>query len=501
MSAGQAFFDAQSLRATFNGVLYGILLLAILINVQRWRVTRHSRYAYFVLFLIFVLFGMISVNVAWYGTALSGVTEQIGIFQKIFLIGMFASAFLFTTHLFPKTMQLVRHRREVNILFISIIFLLIALGFLGVPSSLFWCVLYFLFLFYASLSLGLSFYSFSRTNNWHHGLLVCSYLILSLVQWFSFDIAFKSLPVGVFDLAWWQLGLILHLVIVHMALFIDGQPKKLSRTGLQNQALASSDHRDLENTPDRDLSSVIERLIHDFKTPLAVIDSSVQSLGMLDHANTAEHAARYQRIRRAVTRMNDLLMHSLNTNRSNLTSSTEARQHFDLPTLMEASIAEFAAYDFASNQDVVIRLDPNRQEQVQWFKLYWREIDHPQSIRLEGNFELLRVALSHFFEKVFKHDAINSEVSVMLRKLKLSSGLEMVDISIRHSDESTTFDADYQKIANSALQNLTSHNDSGADLGLKIARQVIEEHGGVLNMQLTHANCIAFQFQLPLISD
>ena len=501
MNSSQAYLDEQFLRTTLHGMMYGFLLLAALLNVQCWRTTRNSLYAYFVLFLVLVFFGMVSVNVPLYGAAPLGVMEHIGIFQKIFFIGIFASAFLFTTHLFPTTMQLVRHRRELHILFISIIVLLIALGFWDAYSSLFWFLLYFLFLIYTSVSLGLTFYSFSRRNDWYHGLLICAYLILSISQWFFFEIAFKSLQVGVFDLAWWQFALFLHLAIMQMVLFIDVQKKTLSKCNLQNQALSTSGKSDGEDVPDHDLRRVIERMIHEFKTPLAVIDSSVQSLSMLDHANSAEHSERYQRISRAVSRMNDLLMHSLNTSSSMLTSSTESIRQFDFPSLMEASIADFAAYDFTSNKEILVRLDPYKQELVHCFQLRWMGIDHPQSMRLEGDFELLQAALSHVFKKAFTHTAMNAEVSVTLRKLGFSSGFEMVEISILKGPEGTKCDSQSQQMSVSELQNLQPNsNDSAADLHLTIARQVIEKHGGMLNTQLKHSDCIVLQIQLPLLS-
>jgi nitrogen-specific signal transduction histidine kinase len=53
----------------------------------------------------------------------------------------------------------------------------------------------------------------------------------------------------------------------------------------------------------------------------------------------------------------------------------------------------------------------------------------------------------------------------------------------------------------SELQNLQPNsNDSAADLHLTIARQVIEKHGGMLNTQLKHSDCIVLQIQLPLLS-
>jgi len=52
----------------------------------------------------------------------------------------------------------------------------------------------------------------------------------------------------------------------------------------------------------------LDRLRHDIKTPLSVIDSTVQSLEMLEFTQDSEKIARYERIRRSVAKIDDLLI-------------------------------------------------------------------------------------------------------------------------------------------------------------------------------------------------
>jgi signal transduction histidine kinase len=188
-------------------------------------------------------------------------------------------------------------------------------------------------------------------------------------------------------------------------------------------------------------------LSHELKTPLAMIDGSVQSLQLLTPSEP-DIDRRYDRIRRAVSRINDLLQRFLvRSHLDNPEPSLQKRQ-LEFGALVRNTVARFA-------------LTPGRFV-----------IDLETQCTLVGDEELLTVLISNLIDNADKYSPAGEVIRVTLW---CSAGFAVLNVSdhgpgvapdIRHR----LFDA----YARSKLCGDTP----GAGLGLYLVRKIARLHGG-----------------------
>ena len=150
---------------------------------------------------------------------------------------------------------------------------------------------------------------FAKPDGSAHVLYLAAHIVLMISLLVSLASLLGLLPSSAMYLGIWQLGLIFYFACV----LVTWLKNTHSNCNVERQvkfSLMNQKKRHAESKPHEDdtLHIWLDRYRHDMKTPLSVIDSAVQSLEMLDVTHDAEKTARYERIRRSVAKINDLLI-------------------------------------------------------------------------------------------------------------------------------------------------------------------------------------------------
>ena len=215
-------------------------------------------------------------------------------------------------------------------------------------------------------------------------------------------------------------------------------------------------------------------LSHELKTPLAMIDGSVQSLELLT-PKEPDIDRRHERIRRAVGRIDDLMQKFLH--RSHLESESPALQKrpLALDALLRETVAGFAP---APGR---IALEPN------------------ESLTLQGDEALLKVMISNLIDNALKYSPPESVVSVSLRRAQ-----DMALLEVRDTGPGIAPDL-RPRLFDSYVRGDKLGDIPGAGLGLYLVRRIAHLHGGGAKLLDTvtekFAAGAAFRVSLPLAQE
>ncbi|MFZ4479477.1 MAG: sensor histidine kinase [Rhodoferax sp.] len=230
--------------------------------------------------------------------------------------------------------------------------------------------------------------------------------------------------------------------------------------GMREQALWAQNQMQLERESMRQQTEFFAMLSHELKTPLAMIDGSVQSLQLLTPQHP-EVELRHDRIRRAVARINDLLQKFLV--HSHLDHSNPPLRRHAL--LLDALVRETAAGLGASPGRIVLDLEPE--------------------LELQGDEALLKVMVSNLIDNALKYSPPDSVVSVRLQRADGAALLEVRDQGNGVAPELR------KRLFQSYVRGDRVGDIPGAGLGLHLVRKIARLHGGQVRLLPTDADQIA----------
>ena len=498
----QSYFQSQAWRIASHGVLYGMLLLALLVNVVNWATSRQSIYGLYVGFVGFSLLASLAANGYLHAFELVAQPEHHSTVQLWAFAGMAATAIAFAGRMVRLRAWHNRLEKAADLLAVTVLVMVL-------PASLWvgwrpyvWEFVLAAFFVYGMGSLVASLRNWWKAHTPQNTLLAVAFLVFAVSQWVSMGTVFGLLPATPVNVGMWQIGLVIHLVLLQMALVINRRQSRWRDWQQQARLDALKEQADTEARRSRDLQRFLERLTHEFKTPLAVIDSSVQSLGMLEQESDPQRDLRYERIRRAVARLNDLLMRSVVAEQATLNRPKGKRQRLELTALLEAVLAEFTSSAFTCDQDCVIRLDQGAylgllaQRHV---RLTWRNIRRPESLLIDAEPSWLDAALYHVFDNAVKYSVGEDDITIDINQARPDSDSPSILISVTNSCDETLSDADLPRLFEKYYRKGEQGNVPGAGIGLYVARQAIHAHGGTLTARLLKHGQMQFQIELPAV--
>lgn len=205
---------------------------------------------------------------------------------------------------------------------------------------------------------------------------------------------------------------------------------------------------------------------HEFRTPLAIIDSASQMMEM-EPQLPAPVVPRLRKIRNAVGRMLHLIDRCLADDR--LGRGGEAAV-FDLPTLLTGLVADALA------GGPVHRIET-------------AGCDRP--LPVTGDRDLLSVVFSNLVENAIKYSPGGGVVRLALSRDGDCAVVRVSDegIGINAADAERVFDKFY-RASNAA-------GTTGAGLGLYLARRIVEAHGGTIELDSAPDKGSIFAVRLP----
>lgn len=497
----RTYYQSQAWRTALHGLFYGILLLALLVNVVNWATTRQSIYGLYVGFVGFSLLASLAVNGYLHALVLGTWPEHHSTIQLWAFAGMAATAITFAARILKLRTWRLRLETFADLLAVMLMLLVVLASLLVAWRPYVWEVVLAAFFVYGIGSLAASIRNLRQSRSLQNILCALAFLIFAVSQWVSMGTVFGFVPATPVNTGMWQIGLVIHLVFLQMALVINSRQSRWRNWQQQARLDALKVQADTEARRSRDLQLFLERLTHEFKTPLAVIDSSVQSLGMLEKEKNTERDLRYGRIRRAVARLNDLLMRSLVAEKTTLTEPQAKRQLLEFPALLEAVLSEFTSTEFKCDRDCILRLDyqshAGRSGQLR-LRLSWNEIKRPDLLCIDAQAGWLDAAFYHIFDNAVKYSEGDEGIMVRIEQRESASAPRVV-VTISNDCDEAIVESDLLKLFEKYYRKGEQGNVPGAGIGLYVAKQAIEAHGGNLTARLLKPGQIQFQIELPLV--
>ncbi|WP_042695874.1 sensor histidine kinase KdpD [Azospirillum sp. B506] len=207
---------------------------------------------------------------------------------------------------------------------------------------------------------------------------------------------------------------------------------------------------------------------HEFRTPLAIIDSASQMLE-LEPKLPASAMPRVGKIRNAVQRMLHLIERCLTDDR--LGAAAARPMAFDLAAML-STLTDEVAVTAAGH------------------RIELHGADRP--VAIPGDRDLLSVVFSNLLENAVKYSPNGGMIRLDLSTSEGQVTVQIADqgIGVNAADAARLFDK-YFRASNAA-------GTTGAGLGLHLARCIVETHGGGISVASEPGRGSAFTVRLPL---
>ena len=212
----------------------------------------------------------------------------------------------------------------------------------------------------------------------------------------------------------------------------------------------------------------ISMLSHEIRSPLAVIDSSVQLLAL---RGSAESAPVLARIRRGVARLSSFFDNSLTQDR--LSSSNFSLQHVDLDLAEIAVWAVESAELQSERHPVRLTLEP----------------DLP---RMQGDPTLLRILLVNLLSNAIKFSPPHQDICLHVSKTAQGLRLEVCDAGPGIPDD------ELPVIFERFRRGRGTGKIPGAGLGLALVARIVALHGGQIAAANRPEGGARFTVDLPV---
>jgi signal transduction histidine kinase len=223
-------------------------------------------------------------------------------------------------------------------------------------------------------------------------------------------------------------------------------------SALRHETLAAQSQMRHEHQVLQQQTEFFSMLSHELKTPLAMIDGSVQSLQILT-PNEPDIDRRHDRIRRAVGRINDLLQRFLINSHLDNPEPTLQKRQLEFGALVRNTVARFAL----TQGRFVMDLEPQ--------------------CTLLGDEELLDVLVSNLIDNADKYSPAGEVIRVTLRR---SAALAVLEVS----DHGPGVAPDIRnRLFDAYARSKFCGDTPGAGLGLYLVRKIARLHGGEVQLR------------------
>jgi signal transduction histidine kinase len=347
---------------------------------------------------------------------------------------------------------------------------------------------------YGIVSLAVSGYDVIRQPDRTSAFIFAAYLVFMGAQIISILAALGVLAATLQTVEAWQYGTWVHLLLLHVAL-VSGlrEDRRVARDNELGMRIARAELAE-QRRASEEKSRFIEMLAHEINTPLAVIDSAVQSLEMLPGASSNEQRSRHARIRSSVRRV------------SRLINETASRDRLDNGA-WQVRLAEFSAAELIAS--VIDPLDPALVLGVQGGSLTRpAEVGGqagtleiriaPTLPRLRADARLAEIALSNLLDNARKYGSPGSTIRVEARPSvpdpeTRRPGIELSVHSIGPPLPGHVLEQLFQKY----FRAQTHPEVPGLGLGLYLVRSIAELHGGRAGVEPAEGSGLRFWICLP----
>jgi len=217
---------------------------------------------------------------------------------------------------------------------------------------------------------------------------------------------------------------------------------------------------------------LVEMLSHEYRTPLAIIRANLDILEMKDGAAGGALSTNFGKMKRAMSRLVEIMDISLERSRLKDKQLEAGRQKIHLGSLMQSLMEE--ARELWTER-----------------KLHFDLIDCDECI-IEGDSSLLKTAILNLIDNAIKYSTENEPVQVSLTGSKREALIQV------QNHGRVILGDDLGRVFDKYFRGAGSGNTRGAGLGLYLVRKIIEQHEGSVALDSDESGNTVASIRLPL---
>lgn len=482
-----AFPQAVQQENLLLGLFFGAMLIVLVMNLMNWLWLRSRLYRDYVVFLL--MSGIVSFSAHGYAAAYffpsaPGLAAAI---ETLALSWMTAFAVFFSLRLF----RIDGRHRVLRRILRALAWIVLANGALAFTP---WIGESFFFAIHCFALYGILALTGSARNLWRERsigalFLFVIYLVFIFFHAVSLCVEFGLLPATPLTASSWEIGTVVHLFLLHLAIVFEMRSQQRSVAAKELQVRAAQSEAESEKQYRAELNRFLGMMGHELGTPLAVIDITVQSLELLPGAELPEVSDRHARIRKAVKRLDQLIRESLQRERIESNGWKVKVQTISVPDLIDAVVA-------AQGLDSLPVVLPER------LRLPMRIAGQPGgALEVElapdlppcrGDVHLLQVVLGNLIENARKYADPGSTVTLAVALCRKALRFSLTSQGEEIDDE------ELMRLFEKYYRRETRSDVAGSGLGLHLVRHIVHLHGGSVSARSLPGRRTCFAFELPL---
>lgn len=219
----------------------------------------------------------------------------------------------------------------------------------------------------------------------------------------------------------------------------------------------------------------LEVVSHQYRTPLAAIRSSIDSIGLALPAEDEGNRSRIERIRRSVARLVEILEVNLARSRLQGPAFRPELSRMSVGAVIQSAVQR--ARDLANGAE--IRLDIP---------------DDAASRQIMADTGMLEIALLNVLENAVKYTALKGDAPILL---SLEASGKNVAIAVR--DEGIGIPAaELPDVFKNSVRGSNATNAEGSGLGLFLVEKIVSAHGGTVDAESRESEGTTMRITLPV---